>query len=140
MLDGENTDMAAAAHRDLKPTSSPPHLQKALLPPPSLSSSSPSLLIRRISLLPVMLSIKHQKAVVYKGILHWREYNNRIIAYDIMKNAHQCRLIDMPKDRDRDAVGLLGASKECFRSVQGFEMRIPKTWWSKSRKSGRTDL
>lgn len=67
---------------------------------------------------PVMLSIKHQEAVVYKGILHWREYNNRIIAYDIMKNAHQCRLIDMPKDRDRDAVGLLGASKECFRYLE----------------------
>ncbi|KAL8139915.1 hypothetical protein V2J09_005936 [Rumex salicifolius] len=59
----------------------------------------------------VCLFITHRQAVSYKGILHWREYNNRILAYDPKGETEQCRLIDMPRNRDRDGQGILRVSR-----------------------------
>ncbi|GAB4842847.1 hypothetical protein Ancab_012825 [Ancistrocladus abbreviatus] len=75
---------------------------------------------------PVWLSIAHRQAVPYQGILHWREYNNRIIAYDPKSNIQTCRLLDMPKDRDRDGQGILGVSQD---SLRYFEVHR----WSQNR-------
>ncbi|GAB2275202.1 hypothetical protein Dimus_009964 [Dionaea muscipula] len=93
---------------------------------------------------PVMLSIRQREAVPYKGILHWREYNNKIIAYDPNKNTDQCRLLDMPKDRDRDAEGVLGVSGESLRYLEVrrrvHDRGMISVWMVKDYQLGEWDL
>ncbi|GMH07087.1 hypothetical protein Nepgr_008927 [Nepenthes gracilis] len=80
------------------------------------SSSSGKWITRKLPCVsPVMLSIRHRNAVSYRGILHWREYNNRIIAYNPRDNTDQCRLLGMPTGRDRDGQGVLGVSQDSLR-------------------------
>lgn len=54
--------------------------------------------------------VKRRQTVSYQGIIHWLVDYDTILAFDPKNNTSECRLIDLPSDRESDYVGAIGVS------------------------------